>query len=88
METDSLFKGRGNFKELRNMWSTKARAQGKPLQPTLSLSHPQPEKQQEQKELPRARLPVLKIPNNVTTMEPIKKEPSTTPKNESKTFYR
>jgi hypothetical protein len=86
METDSLSNGCGNFQEIRNMWSSKAQAQEKPLRPTSIPLRPHPEKRQEQKKSPKASIPILKITNDTTPIAPIKKESPITPNNESKTF--
>jgi len=87
METDSLSNVSGNFQELRNMWSSKARVQEKPLRPTSVPLRPLPEKRQEEKKSPKVSLPILKITNDTTAIARIKKESPITPHNESKTFY-
>lgn len=84
METDSLPKMGSNFKELRNMWSSKVQTQAKPLQPTAIPSNPPPEKRQEQKLSSRNSIPILKITNDLPTISSTKKE---SPPNESKIFY-
>jgi hypothetical protein len=74
MATDSLPNSRGNFQELRNMWSSKAQAQ-----PTSSS-----EPRQEQKKSPRNSIPTLNITNATSSISTIKNDSSRSSNNDSK----
>jgi len=81
MATHSLSNTRGNFQEIRNMWSSKVQAQQKPLRPTSS-----PEQRQEQKKSPRNSIPILKITNETSSIPAIKSGSPSSSNNESKRF--
>ena len=80
MATSSLTNSPGNFQELRNMWSSKvkAQAQEKPSRPTSS-----PEPRQEQK-----KSSTVKITNELPIFIPaIKRDLPEPSNNESKTHF-
>jgi len=81
MATDSLSNTRGNFQELRNMWSSKVQAQQKPLRSTSSR-----EQRQEQKKSPRNSIPILKITNETSSIPAIRNGLPSSPNKESKRF--
>jgi hypothetical protein len=84
MATGSLSNGDGNFQELRNMWSSKAKDQDqeKPSRPISIVSRPPPV----QKKSPKDSIPILKITNETATIPTIKRESSASPTHESKTL--
>jgi hypothetical protein len=80
MDTELLSNVNGNVQSLRKMWSIKAQEKDEPLRPTLIPSKSQ------QKDPPKVKLPVLKIPNDTNNSEKTNKSSTVIPNNESKTF--